>query len=187
MAITASLKIVIDGALTAIGATDKLYFQNAGAFAYGATGAITVNNYNDGFHIINSSNEDVCVTTHATNLKYLTDATVSVNGGPSINVSAISANQCLLFNIISDTAIEVPSATFFVHGASESSAPTGITVKGFEQGNSQWYNVGGSSNARSLWGEASTSTDHQYYIALSVMPTTNGALTGTLKCSATCV
>lgn len=186
MAITASLKAVIDGSLTAIGATDKLYFQKAGAFAYGAAGAITVNAYNDGLHVINSSNEDVCTSTHAVNLKYLTSGTVSIAGGDSAALNTVTTAQCLNFNIACDPAAEITAASFFVYGATEADAPTGMTVQGFEQGDAAWANVAGSGNAKSL-GTSASNTSHDFYIGLSITPTTNGALTGTLKCSATCV
>ena len=190
MANTVTFKAVYDpgagSALTEIGATDKLYWQKAGAFAYGASGAIPANEYNGGFHIINSSNEELCDTAHAVNLKYLTDSTVSIAGGESADVATITTAQCLNILVSCSPNAEVTAATFWAYGSTEADAPTGLTVKGMEQGGAAWATIGGSAAAIDLGTSVSGAT-HDYYVALSVSPTSNGAKTGTLKASVTVV
>ncbi len=186
MANTLTLKVNYNSSLQTIGETDKLYWQKAGAFSYGSGGAITVNTYNDGFHIVNASNTELCSSAHPSNLKYLTGSTVSIAGGGSANLDTVTTGQCLNLNVACSPNAEVTASSFFVYGSTEADAPTGITVKGFEQGDASWSDVGGSANAKSM-GTSASAASHDFYFGLSVMPTTNGALTGTLKCSVTCV
>jgi len=186
MANTLTLKVNYNGSLQTIGATDKLYWQKAGPFAYGAAGAILVGEYNDGFHIVNSSNDELCTSAHPTNLKYVSSSTVSIDGGAAVDLNTVTTSQCLDLNVTCSPAAEIIESSFFVYGSSEENTPVGIRVKGFKQGDTSWSDVGGSANALSL-GISSFNTEHNKYFGLSVMPITNGALSGTLKCSVTCV
>jgi len=190
MANTLTFKTVYDAgagpALTEIGATDKLYYQKAGAFTYGALGAIPAGTYNDGHHIINSSNEELCTTAHPANLKYLTDSTVSINGGGSADVTTITTAQCLNLLASCSPNAEVTAFSFFAYGATEADAPAGLTVYGMKQGEAAWSNIGGSAAALDLGAGGSAAT-HNRYVALSVSPTSNGAKTATLKASVTVV
>ena len=191
MANTLTFKTVYDpgsgSALTEIGATDKLYWQKAGAFAYGATGAIPVNEYNGGFHIINSANEELCGTAHAVNLARGTaDGKVSINGAGEVDVSTVTTAQCLNILASCDPNAEVTAFSIFAYGATEADAPAGLTVLGFKQGAAAFADIGGSAAALDLGASASAAT-HDRYLGLSVKPTSNGAKTATLKASVTVV
>jgi hypothetical protein len=185
-----TLKTIYDSgagpALTAIGATDKLWWQAAGAFAYGAGGAILITEYNGGFHIIDASNAELCDTGHAVNLKYIDTDSVQIAGGSTVDLSTVTTAQCLNLLISCDPNAEVTAASFFCYGAAEADPPAGLTVKGFEQGDTDWSDVGGSAAAKAL-GTSESAAAHNFYFGLSVSPTSNGAKTGTLKLSATVV
>ena len=187
MANTLALKVVYNSALTAIGATDRLLFQAAGAFAYGAAGAIALNDYNGGFHIIDASNNELCTSAHPPNLKYIASGTVQIAGGGTVNLNTVTTAQCLNLLVSCSPNAQVTACSIFVYdGSTEANGPANWTVKGFKQGDSAWSNVAGSGNALSLGTDSSGAT-HNFYFGLSLSPTANGALTATLKLSATVV
>ena len=191
MANTLTFKTVYDpgtgSALIEIGATEKLYYQRSGAFAYGSGGAIAANAYNGGHHIINSSNTELCTTAHPVNLaRGSTTGKVSVNGAAEADVSTVTTAQCLNLLASCSPNAEVTAFTFFAYGATEADAPSGLTVLGFKQGASVWSDIGGSAAALDL-GTGGSAATHNRYVGLTVMPTSNGAKTATLKASVTVV
>lgn len=184
-----SLSVLYNSALTAIGATDKLLLQAAGAFdATGlAGGAILINTWNGGFHIVNSGNTELCTSVHPPNLQYLTDSTVSIAGAGSAALTTVTTAQCLdLLGSCSPNAALTAASFFIYDGSTEANAPAGLTCKGFQQGDSAWVSVGGSAAAKDLGTHASGATHHKYF-GISVSPTSNGAKTATLKVSMTFV
>ena len=178
-------------AWAALAADDKLYFQKLiGTLVYGALGAIPVSSYNGGTHVISAANDDVCSTNHQPNLAQgTTAAKVSVNGGAEVDIDAShpAVTECWNLHAVCSPDAEITACTFFVYRAAEANAPANCTVKGVVQGGtSAWASVGGSGAALSL-GTSSSAATHDKYFGLTITPTSNGALTGTLKCSATFV
>ena len=190
MANAVTFKTVYDSgggpALTEIGETDKLYWQKAGAFAYGATGAITAAAYNDGHHIIDASNNELCTTGHAVNLKYIAAGTVQIAGGGTVDLNTVTTAQCLNIYVTCSPNAEVTAATFWAYGSGEADPCTGLTTQGFVQGDAAWQSIGGSGAALDLGTSVSAAT-HDFYVGISVSPTSNGAKTGTFKASITVV
>ena len=173
--------------LTAIDATDKLYWQKTGAFAYGTGGAIPVTTWNDGFHIVNAANAELCAAGHPPNLKYVASGTVDIAGGGTVNLNTVTTVQCLNLLASCSPNAEITAASFFVYGATEADVPAGCSIYGFEQGDAAWdTTIAGSAAAHDLGASGSAAT-HNYYVGLSISPTTNGAITGTLKFSVTFV
>lgn len=165
----------------------KLYFQKAGAFAYGADGAILKTAPNGGFHIVDAYNAELCDTGHPVNLAYGSAAgKVSINGAEEVDVNTVTTAQCLNANLACSPNAAVTASEFYVYGATTADAPADMTVYGFKQGASAWSDVGGSGNAVSL-GTSESAAEHDFYFGLSVVPSSNGALTSTLKVSATVV
>lgn len=168
-------------------ADDKLYFQAAGAFSYGSGGAIAVSAYNGGTHTISAANADVCTTTHQRNVEYSSDAThCKIAGGGEVLLNTLAITDCINLHTTCSPNAEITASSFFVYGAAEANPPSGVTVYGVKQGDATWTDVGGSGAAYSLGTDASGAT-HDQYLALTVTPTSNGAKTGTLKCSVTLV
>lgn len=186
MANALALKVVYNSSLQTIGATEKLYYQKSGAFAYGADGAITVGEYNGGFHVVNASNAELCTSAHPANLAYVASGTVSVNGGAPEAVSGVADASLLNVNVTCSPEAQLTAASAYVYGDTEADAPTGLTCYGFQGGDAAWQDVGGSGAALDL-GTSASAASHDLYLGLSVSPSSNGAKTGTLKVSVTIV
>lgn len=191
MANAVTLKAVYDAgsgsALTEIGTTNKLYWQKAGAFAYGAGGAIPAGEYNGGFHIIDASNVELCDAAHPVNLARGTaNGKVSINGAAEVDVSTVTTAQCL--NILASCSpnAEVTAFSIFAHGATEADPPAGLTVLGFKQGAAAFADIGGSAAALDL-GTGASAAAHNRYVGISVSPTSNGAKTATIVVNVTVV
>ena len=178
-------------AWAALAADDKLYFQAAaGTLAYGAGGAIAVAAYNGGTHVISAANADVCLTNHQPNLKQgTTTQKVIVNAAAEADIGATvpATTECWNLHATCSPNAQVTAAGFFVYGATEADAPANCTVKGLKQSQTApWASVGGSAAAIAFAAAGSAATQ-DYYFGLTITPTANGALTGTLKCSMTFV
>lgn len=192
MANTLSLKVVYNPgggeALTAIGETDKLYFQKSGAFSFGSGGAVASGSYNGGFHIISAADAELCAAGHPTNLARGTaNGKVSINGASEVDVSTVTTAQCL--NLLAECSpnAEVTAASMFVYdGSVEANVPTNWTWLAFKQGGAAFAACGGSAAALDL-GTGESAATHNRYFGVSNTPTSNGELTGTMKCSMTFV
>jgi len=165
---------------------EKVYFQKSGAFAYGSSGAIPITTYNGGTHIINAANAELCTTAHPSNVEYVAAGTCKINGGAIVNVKTITENDCFRFTGACSPNAEVTAAEFFVYGATEADPIDDVTAWGVQQGDAAWADIGGLANAYDL-GVGGSAASHNRYVAVSVSPSTNGAKTGTLKCSMTFV
>jgi len=170
---------------------EKLLFQKSGDFAYGATGAITVGEYNGGTHVISAANEDICTTTHQPNLEYSTDTGhYKLNGGSETALDAThpATTECLNIHVTCSPNAALTAASVFVYGTGEAEAPAGLTIYGVLQGavSPVWASVAGSAAALNL-GTATSAATHDKYFGLTLTPTANGSLTGTLKASVTVV
>lgn len=159
------------GSLT-IGATDKVGF-------YGTNfgDAITVNEYQDSTHIENSSGTELCTSYHVHNTKYLTATTVSIDGGASqtLGASVPTTAQCpLKINFSHTTAVATSNGKFWAdNGSDVNTAPTDVTFKAGEQGDTSWTSAGGKTNAVTL-NDQSSATSHDFYIFCSASPTAVG-------------
>lgn len=194
MANTLALEAYYDSgggsAWTAVGATDKAYFQASGAFAYGSGGAITVGEYNGGTHIINASNTELCTTAHPANIEYSSDVThYKKDGGAETAIDAThpATTDCFRLHGACSPNAEVTASYIYAYGATEADAVSGATVYAVQPGvAAEWEDIGGSGNSKSL-GTSVSAADHYLYIAITVTPTSNGAKSGTLKGSMTFV
>jgi len=167
-------------------AAHKLYFQKSGAFAYGATGAIPITEANGGTHIIDAANDELCDTAHPSNVEYVAAGTCEIDGGGVVNVNTLAEADCFRITGAASPNAEVTDSAVFAYGATEADAVSGVTVYGVEQGEAAWQDIGGSAAALDLGTSVSAAT-HNRYVAVSVIPTANGAKTGTLKAEMTFV
>ena len=178
-------------AWTALETGQKILFQKAGAFDAGATGAITVGEYNGGTHIVDASDAELCDTAHPANLARSTDAMhYKKDGGVETLMDSThpAATDCFNVHVTCDPTAEITAASVFVYGASEAAAPSGVTFYAAKQGAASpaWTNIGGSAAALDL-GTSASATTHDKYFALTCTPTSNGSKTATLKTSVTVV
>jgi len=171
-------------AWTAVGATEKVWFQDATAFGYAAAKAIAVNGYNGGTHVIDAGNAEVCDTAHQANIEFSTDTThYKLNGGVETLIDAThpATTECFRLHGAASPNAEITASGVFAYGGSEVAAPSGVTVYGVQPGLAgAWADIGGSA-ARISLGTSASAADHYKYVAFTVKPTSNGAKTGTIK------
>jgi len=185
MADSVSLRLNINSgsgvAWEAMGATDVLRFQKAGAHDPTSSGRILVGDANGGMHVETDGGVDVCDVAHAHNVAYVAAGTCQIDGGETEDVANLLTTECINAHVVCDpTNGEVTAAEAWVYGAAEANAPTGFTAYGVKQGGASWSDIGGSAAALDLGTSASAAT-HDLYFAISVVPTARGSLSGTLK------
>ena len=164
-----------------MGATDVLRMQKAGAHDNTSAGRILVGEANGGMHVETAAGADVCDVAHAHNIAYVASGTCSIDGGETENVTNILTTECIRAHVVCDpTNGEVTAAEAWVYGSTEADAPTGFTAYGVKQGGASWSDIGGSAAALDL-GTSASAASHDLYFAISVVPTTRGSLSGTLK------
>lgn len=185
MADSVALQLNIDSGAgvgwEAMGETDVLRMQKAGAHDATTKGRIIVGEANGGMHVETYAGADVCDVQHAHNVAYVAAGTCSIDGAATEPVTNLLTTECIRAHVVCDpTNAEITAAEFYVYGATETDAPTGFTAYGVKQSDSAWANVGGSAAAYDLGTSVSAAT-HDLYFALSVVPTARGSLSGTLK------
>lgn len=159
---------------TTIDATDSVSFCGSGGFDT----KVTVGAYNDTTHVRSSGgvNDSSANTPH--NNKFLTSTTVSLNGGGSVNLNTATTAQCVLKINFSDAAsVATTGAKFYAYdGSTPATAPTGVTFKAAEQGNSTWVDAEGSGSPVNI-ADDTAATSHDYFILASVSPDSVGLKT----------
>jgi hypothetical protein len=195
MANTAVLRVYVDtGAGVAWrdwASGEILLLQKAGDFAYGVTGAITVNEYNGGTHLISAAHEEICTTAHPANLEFSTDTThYKKDGGTETLMDSThpATTDCFNLHVTCSPNAQLTAASVYIYGDTTADPPTGMTVYACKQGATSpaWTDIGGSGAALAFDTGGSAAT-HDRYFGLTCKPTANGSLTGTLYVSATVV
>lgn len=162
------------------------------------TSRIAVAAFQDGTHLGNGlPGTDQCGVTHVPNVRYLTDTTMSVNGGTSepINDTNLADIECTMRIHLSDsTAFKTQNGRFYAYNNTTSTVQaTGVDIAAYEKGSStQWFHLNddttagpsgwvtggiGGDNAGERMTMASRGTaavDHYYYYALSAAPESFG-------------
>lgn len=170
------------GTLT-IGATDRIW----GTADTGMSTPVTTSSYQDYTHVSNSSDVHQCTTNHVHNTKYLTSTTMSLDGAGSANLSTLTTgNAPIKINFSDASSVTTTGAVFYAYdGTTDSTAMVGTTFQAGEAGvTSTWVAANGSGSALSI-ADDTASTSHDYYIALSMSPSSVGAKTGKIKMSLT--
>ena len=140
---------------------------------------IQVGQFNDSIHIRESISDDTdaCPPPHLTNLKYVSDTEVSINGGAPVALTSVVQENCIMIHVQSDTAISIIGARLYAYdGTNVDAPPQNVVFKAFKLGDSSWSQPHGRSNALDL-GTSSTATDHYFYVGMSLSPTSTGAAT----------
>ena len=150
------------------------FYGNAG---YGSP--IQVGQYNDSMHIRTSlaDDTDACAAPHLTNLKYVDDTNVSVNGGSPVALSSVVQENCIMIHVQSDTNIQIIGSRLYAYdGTNVDNPPANVTFKAFKLGDTSWSTPAGRPNALDC-GTSAAGTDHYFYIGMSLSPTSTGAST----------
>jgi hypothetical protein len=123
-------------------------------------------------------------------VKYLTSTTFSLNGGGSVSLAAGAPTtaQCpLKFNFSDASSVATSNGKFYAYdGTTDATGMSGVTVQAIEQSNTTWVAANGSGAAVNLTNQTAA-TSHDFYIALSLSPSSTGAKTGKIKISLTYV
>lgn len=162
---------------TTIDATDKIQFAGS---AFDA--AIEVGSYNDSTHVESSGGANDSSGNSPHNTKFLTSSTVSLNGAGSANLNTIStANSPIKVNFSHGSAVACTEVkAYFYDGTTPATAPTGVTAKLAEQGDSSWADAEGSGAALSL-ADSASATSHNWYLLPSMSPDSVGTKTGKIR------
>lgn len=166
-----------------IGATDRIWLNGGTA----VTDNVTVNSYQDGTHISNSSDVQQDTNPYVHNVKYLTSTTMSLDGAGSANLSTLTtANAPLKINFSDASSVTTTNAKFYAYdGTTDATAMAGVNFYAAEAGvTSTWVAANGSAAALSIQDDT-TATSHDYYLALSASPTSVGAKSGKVKITLT--
>ena len=171
-----------------VNATDRVWF-NGGV---NVTDNVVVGAYQDGTHITDNADAHIAACTtnsHVKNVKYLTSTTMSLNGAGSANLSTLTnANAPLKINFSDAASVVTSAAKFYAYdGTTDATAPVGVTVQAAEAAvTSTWVAAGGLGAALSI-ADDTTATSHDFFVAVSVSPTSTGAKTGKFKLTLTYV
>lgn len=156
---------------TTIDATDLVQFAGSGGF----DSKITVGAYNDSTHVKSSGNANDSSANTPHNNKWLTGSTVSLNGAGSTALNAASTAACALkINFADPASVATTLAKFYSYdNTTPATAPTGITFKAAQQGNTNWVDAEGSGAPVNLADQAAA-TSHDYFILVSASPDSVG-------------
>lgn len=150
---------------------------------YGTTtyaAKVTVAAYNVGMHLRTASgtDTDACASTHMTGIQYVAAGTCKVNGGSTVDLDTVTAEQSVRITFTDGaTSISTENATFYAYdGTTDATAPTGVTAQGAEQGDSTWTACGGSASAVTLTAQGAA-TSHVFYVIMSASPASVGEKT----------
>lgn len=161
-----------------IGETNAIGFYGAGG--YGSP--IQVGQYNDSMHvrlgISASEDSDACYPDHLTNLKYISDNQVSVNGAAPKLLTDVVDRELIRITVLSNTNITITGSRFYAFdGTNVENPPANVIFKAFKLGDNKWSQPHGRSNALSLGTRTTAATTHHFYIGMSLSPTSTGSQT----------
>ena len=168
------------------------------------TTTILATNFQTGTHVGTATpGTDVCTTTHCNNTKWLTDTTVSINGGASViindtNLTEVLCTMRIHFNDAISYAIQ--NARFYCYdNSTTTNFATGVDVAAYiRAATTDWYNlndatttgpagwvtgnIGGDNSGERIdaatytgLNRATPAADQYWYSALSGAPETAGA------------
>jgi len=161
---------------TTVGATDIVQFA-------GATfdSAITVGAYNASTHVKASGGSNLSSGNTPRNNKFISQSggTGSKSqadwGDGTEDIDAILTSECALkINFSHGSAVTTTGCIFYAYdGSTTTSAPTGVTFKAAEQGDTAWTAAAGSASGVTI-NDDTSATSHDYYILISASPDSVG-------------
>lgn len=170
-----------------VGATDRVWFNGT---LFGDN--VVVSSYQDSTHISNNSDVHQCTTNHVHNTKFIDSTHVAIDGGGSTVLAAgtvpTTAQSPLKFNFSDAASVATSAAKFYFYdGTTDATGMVGVTPQAGEGGvTTTWVSANGSGSALSLANQ-SAATSHDFFVFLSVTPTSTGAKTGSIKVTLTYV
>lgn len=159
-----------------VGTTNVIGFYGPGG--YGSP--IQVGQYNDGQHVRTSTADDTdaCSPPHLTNIKYTSDTEMSINGGAPVALTSATQENLIQITVTSDSNITIIGSRMYGYdGANVDNPPANLLFKTFKLGDTTWTQPHGRTNAMDCGTSTTPATSHNFYIGLSLSPTSTGAST----------
>lgn len=140
--------------------------------------AITVGEYNDSTHVEDeSTSADNSDGKIPNNVKYVASGTGDWGDGTESLANILDGECTLKINFAHGSAVAVSSHTLYAYdGTTTTEVPTGVTFQCAEGGDAAWTNAEGSASALAI-DDSSSSTSHDFYIAVSASPESVGEKT----------
>jgi hypothetical protein len=149
---------------------------------------VTVDTYQDGIHVgTDDPGADQCGANHMRNVKYITDSQFDSGGGTeTLNDTNLSDTECTLKIYFTDAAsVATSSARFYAFdGTTTTTEAVGVEAYAFEQGvtETEWTEInddsdtvgGDNAGERLDLSDQSAATEHDFFIAVSVLPESVG-------------
>jgi hypothetical protein len=161
---------------TTIDATDLIQFAGA---AFG--NALFVGNYNDTTHVETAAGANKSSGNTPHNTKFVDATHFILDGGASTLLTTLvpTTAQCpLKINFSHGVAVTITNHIIYAYnGATTTVAPTEVTFKIAEQGDTSWSTAGGSGAAMTVNDHLSANTSHDFYFLISASPTAVGLKT----------
>ena len=161
---------------TTFGAGNLIGFYGTTTYA----AKVAVSAYNVGMHLRTASgtDTDACANTHMTGIQYVASGTCKVNGGSTVNLNTVTAEQSVRINFTDGvTSISTENGIFYAYdGTTDATAPVGVTAQGAETGDAAWTACGGSAAAVTLTNQGAN-VDHNFNVIMSTSPTSVGEKT----------
>jgi hypothetical protein len=155
---------------TVIAATDRVQFAGSGGFDT----KVTVGQYNDTTHVKTSGDADKSNGNTPNNNKFISATQVDIGSGTVLLTSLANGDAALKINFSDAASVAITNAVFYAYdGVTTTAAPTGVTFKAAEIGDSNWTDAEGSGSPVTL-GDKAAATSHDFYIAASVSPDSVG-------------
>ena len=123
------------------------------------------------------------------NNKYIGLNTINIDTGGDVALNGTNLTEalcCLDLEFNDGSSVAITNCIFWIYGTAEDVNPTGVNVQGCEQGDTAWTACGGAGTDLTL-SDSSASTEHHWFLAISVSPTSIGEKNAnfTMKCSLT--
>lgn len=162
---------------TTVGATDIIQFAGSGGF----NSKITVNEYNDTTHVKASGGSDLSSGNTPNNVKFISqtggtggDSQADWGDGTEDLDAITNAEATLRINFSDASSVITESAIFYAYdGTTPATAPSNVDVRAAEVGDANFTQAEGSGSPVTITDDTAA-TSHDYYIAVSVSPTTVG-------------
>lgn len=181
MAVWITTAQLTDSTTLTISPSDHVWWNGA---TYGTN--VPVGQYQTSTHIADDNDVHRCTSVHVNNTEYLDGTHTSINGGSSTSLPIPHASCSFLFTLTDDSAVQTSEASFYAYdGVSDDNPFLGITIQAVEGDvSTHWVGANGAGSALTL-GDQTSNTTHNFYIGISLAPTSNGTKEGLIKLTLT--
>lgn len=128
--------------------------------------------------VLKDGNDYVHLDSLPNNVQYVSATTANWRQGVELLTQLENDQATIKVTATFEIPITITQANLYVYEANQATAPENMTVYAVEAGQSTWQNIGGSDNALTLSAKEQPATTHEWYVALSATPTTNGVQSG---------